>query len=90
MRTTNNLVQYESLSLIIYFFFSLSEKESEDLSSNTYFKLIDANNASDRVSRVPVNTTSVMYAGSLNKNKRKAAEPIDEKEQVKFLASHSS
>ena len=44
------------------------------LHSEPKIQLLERNNSPDVVSRIPVNKSSILYIGSLNRNKRKIKE----------------
>lgn len=84
----NSVMQQAVLRMIME---TLLEKENIGLISSQKIKddeeataikepkvqLLDRNNSPDVVSRIPVNRSSVIYAGSLNKNKRRIGQQND-------------
>ena len=51
--------------------FSSIDDDDETLHAEPKVQLLERNNAPDVVSRIPVNKSSIVYIGSLNRNKRK-------------------
>lgn len=66
----DSLLEDDNISLIACHSPDIDD-ENDHLQSEPKVQLLERNNAPDVVSRIPVNKSSVIYIGSLNKNKRK-------------------
>jgi len=66
----DDLFEAENISLITANTIAFDD-DDETLHSEPKIQLLERNNAPDVVSRIPVNKSSIVYIGSLNRNKRK-------------------
>eukprot|EP00795_Rhopilema_esculentum_P010612 gene10612-19354_t len=57
--------------------FSNADQENSLFPAEPKMQLLDRNNSPDVASRIPVNKSSVVYIGSLNRNKRKQQDETD-------------